>query len=412
MPPKIVITGASGFIGVKLVPRLTTAGCELLLVGRNPAILDNLFPCIPNCKYEEIPEKASDFDALVHLAVLNNNAQEDTESFNRVNVEFLLEVLSSAKSAHIDRFVNVTTFHATANICSAYAESKRNVLYILEKEKDISVINVFLPAVYGQDFSGQLAVLEKFPALIRPATLVCFTAFVPTLHIDKLSAFVAAGIDSAPREVILANPQDQNPVYRAGKRLIDILFSAAVIFFFGWFLMIVWGFVRLGSSGPGIFAQKRVGQNGKLFTCYKFRTMETATKQAGTHEVTPDAVTKFGAFLRKTKIDELPQVWNIVRGELSLVGPRPCLPVQKDVIMHREQRGVLRALPGITGLAQINGVDMSDPVRLAKIDARYVAQRGLLLELKIIIATLLGRGQGDKVHSSLRSDAPNPPGGG
>lgn len=411
MPPKIVITGASGFIGVKLVPRLKTAGCELLLVGRNPAVLDNFFPSIPNCKYEEIPEKASDFDALVHLAVLNNNAQEDAESFNRVNVEFLLQVVSAAKSAHIDRFVNVTTFHAIGSIYSAYAESKRSALYILEKENDISVINVFLPAVYGQDFSGQLAVLKKFPALVRPATLICLAALVPTLHIGRLSAFVAAGLDRAPREVMLANPQDQNPVYRAGKRLIDVMFSAAVIVFFGWLLIIVWGFVRLGSSGPGIFAQKRVGQNGKLFTCYKFRTMEKATKQAGTHEVASDAVTKIGAFLRKTKIDELPQVWNIVRGELSLVGPRPCLPVQKDVIMHRERRGVLRVLPGITGLAQINGIDMSDPMRLAQMDARYVAQRSLLLELKIIIATLLGRGQGDKVHSSLRSDAPNPPGG-
>lgn len=398
MLPKIVVTGASGFIGVQLVPRLKAAGCELLLVGRNPAVLDHLFPGTPNCTYEEIPEKARDFDALVHLAVLNNNVLESADAFVRVNVGLLSQVLSSAKAAHIGCFVNITTFHAIDGSRSAYADSKRLALDGLEKESDIAVVNVFLPAVYGDAFAGKLSVVNKLPSLIRSATLVFLTALVPTLHIDRLSSFIADGLDRAPSEVMLANPQDHNPVYRWGKRLIDVLFSTAVIVFFGWLLIIVWGCVRAGSSGPGIFAQERIGQNGKPFTCYKFRTMQTGTKQAGTHEVTSDAVTKIGAFLRKTKVDELPQVWNILRGELSLVGPRPCLPVQKDLIMAREQLGVLNVLPGITGLAQINGIDMSDPLRLAQMDGRYVAQRGLLLELKIIIATFLGRGQGDKVQ--------------
>lgn len=399
MPPKIAITGASGFIGVQLVPRLKTLGCDLLLVGRNPAVLNELFPGIPNCRYEEITEKARDFDALVHLAVLNNNVQESAEEFISVSVGLLSQVLSASKAANIGRFVNITTFHAIDGSRSAYADSKRLALDVLEKESDISVVNVFLPAVYGDAFAGKLSVLTKLPSLIRPVTLVFLTALVPTLHIDWLSSFIADGLDRAPSEVMLANPQDQNPVYRSGKRLIDVLFSAAVIVFFGWLLIIIWGCVRAGSSGPGIFAQERIGQNGKPFTCYKFRTMLTGTKQAGTHEMTSDIVTKIGTFLRKTKVDELPQVWNILRGELSLVGPRPCLPVQRDLIIAREQLGVLNVLPGITGLAQINGIDMSDPLRLAQMDRRYIAQRGLLLELKIIIATFLGRGQGDKVRS-------------
>ena len=127
--------------------------------------------------------------------------------------------------------------------------------------------------------------------------------------------------------------------------------------------------------------------------------MKTGTKQAGTHEMTADAITGIGKFLRKTKIDELPQVWNILRGELSLVGPRPGLPIQTKLTEERQAHDVFSVLPGITGLAQINGVDMSDPERLARIDAQYIAQRGLLTDLKIIVATFLGRGQGDKVRA-------------
>lgn len=128
--------------------------------------------------------------------------------------------------------------------------------------------------------------------------------------------------------------------------------------------------------------------------------MKQGTAQAGTHEVSSAAVTKIGAFLRKTKIDELPQIWNIFRGELSLVGPRPCLPVQTELNEARHKLGVYEITPGITGLAQINGIDMSRPELLAQWDARYIAQQSLLLDLKIIIATFTGSGQGDLVASA------------
>jgi lipopolysaccharide/colanic/teichoic acid biosynthesis glycosyltransferase len=181
------------------------------------------------------------------------------------------------------------------------------------------------------------------------------------------------------------------------KRVIDVVVALAVIGLFGWCLALVWVVVRLQSNGPGIFAQERVGLHGKLFTCYKFRTMYLNTANRGTHEISASAITPLGRLLRSTKIDELPQVWNILRNELSLVGPRPCLPSQSRLVQLRTENGVLSVLPGMTGLAQINQVDMSDPEKLVTWDRMYVEQRSTALDLKIVLSTVLGQGGGDKV---------------
>ncbi|MEQ8738039.1 MAG: sugar transferase, partial [Hoeflea sp.] len=113
--------------------------------------------------------------------------------------------------------------------------------------------------------------------------------------------------------------------------------------------------------------------------------------QAGTHEVGPDAITRLGSWLRKIKIDELPQVINLLRNEMSLIGPRPCLPSQVELIAERSRRGVMGVKPGITGLSQVNGVDMRDPVRLARSDADYLALQSLTLDFRIVLATLSRR---------------------
>lgn len=399
MLKKVIITGASGFIGRQIVPRLVSAGFELLLVGRNPNKLSGLFPSVKNCDYSSLAEVGRGFELVLHLAVLNNNAQTHEDTFTEVNVDLLEHTISAAKRAGVLRFVNVTTFHALDEHASEYARSKRAALDVLNAQDNIAITNVFLPAVYGDEFAGKLSIMMKVPALLRPAALTLLTALVPTVHIDEIVRVLATDIGAKSQSILIANTQDKNIVYRIGKRLIDVLFSVAVIILAGWILAIVWVLVRSDSHGPGIFAQERVGKNGNTFICYKFRTMKVGTKQAGTHEMTADSITGIGAFLRKTKIDELPQVWNILRGELSLVGPRPGLPTQTKLIDARQAHGVFNVLPGITGLAQINGVDMSDPERLARIDEQYIARRGLLLDLKIVLATFLGRGQGDKVRA-------------
>jgi lipopolysaccharide/colanic/teichoic acid biosynthesis glycosyltransferase len=166
-----------------------------------------------------------------------------------------------------------------------------------------------------------------------------------------------------------------------------------VLLSLSWLGVLVWISIKLTSEGPGLIFQQRVGKGGRLFKCLKFRTMVANTPNMGTHEVEPSSITKLGAFLRKTKIDELPQVINLLRGEMSLVGPRPCLPNQIDVIAARELRGVFDVRPGITGLSQVYGIDMSDPARLAVTDEFYIASLSMLSEFRIIFFTFFSKAQ-------------------
>lgn len=181
------------------------------------------------------------------------------------------------------------------------------------------------------------------------------------------------------------------------KILFDRLSAALGLLLTAPVVLILIPVIRLTSPGPAIFAQRRVGWKGCEFTCYKLRTMAANTRQAATHEISAASVTGIGRILRKTKLDELPQLYNVLVGEMSLVGPRPCLPVQEELIREREARGVFEVLPGITGLGQVRGIDMSDPVRLAECDAEYLAKRSFGYDIRLLWCTLLGAGREDRV---------------
>ncbi|MEJ2767025.1 sugar transferase [Photobacterium sp. MCCC 1A19761] len=151
-------------------------------------------------------------------------------------------------------------------------------------------------------------------------------------------------------------------------------------------------------TGQPVFRQERVGRHLQPFTLVKFRTMPVETASVATHLVQASSVTKLGSFLRKTKLDELPQLINVLRGEMSLVGPRPCLFNQQELIDARDKLGVLDVLPGITGLAQVNGVDMSEPQKLAVLDAEMIRSFSLSLYFKLILQTAIGKGAGDQIR--------------
>lgn len=149
--------------------------------------------------------------------------------------------------------------------------------------------------------------------------------------------------------------------------------------------------------GNPLFLQVRVGEQQKTFVLVKFRTMKMCTQEMATHLVSSSAITPFGRFLRKTKLDELPQLWNVIKGEMSLVGPRPCLLNQHELIYYRQKYGVFQKKPGITGLGQILNVDMSTPELLAKLDAKMLKNLTFKKYIYYIAKTLVGRGLGDVV---------------
>jgi O-antigen biosynthesis protein WbqP len=152
--------------------------------------------------------------------------------------------------------------------------------------------------------------------------------------------------------------------------------------------------IRVTSPGPGIFSQERVGRSGASFRCRKLRTMFAGTPSAPTHKVPAARVTPVGRLLRRTKLDELPQLWNVLKGEMSLVGPRPCLPAQTVLVEARRRLGVTALRPGITGLAQVRGIDMADPEALAEVDAEYLSSASLALDLGILMRTIFGGSRG------------------
>jgi O-antigen biosynthesis protein WbqP len=148
--------------------------------------------------------------------------------------------------------------------------------------------------------------------------------------------------------------------------------------------------IRLTSPGPAIFRQERVGRHGKPFICLKLRSMRAGTGDAPSHETGAAAITPFGRWLRRLKLDELPQLWNVIAGEMSLVGPRPCLPSQSELIAARSSLGVDRIRPGITGVSQVAGLDMSEPQRLAAMDATYLADMSIARDIGLIVQTFSG----------------------
>jgi len=178
-------------------------------------------------------------------------------------------------------------------------------------------------------------------------------------------------------------------------RVLDIFFSLLGLFFL-WPIMLVLFLIGLLDTGSPVFCQERVGLNKKAFTLMKFRTMNLDTVSVATHLADRGSITKFGSFLRKTKLDELLQLWNVLKGEMSLVGPRPCLFNQEKLIEERDKLGVLSVRPGITGLAQVNKIDMSTPELLAKTDAEMINNLTVKSYFRYILLTAFGSGCGDR----------------
>ena len=181
-------------------------------------------------------------------------------------------------------------------------------------------------------------------------------------------------------------------------RIFDFLFSFIGLVLLSpiLFVLIIIGYYDTGSP---IFRQERVGKEKKPFNLMKFRSMHLNAPSVATHLASASSITPFGSFLRKSKLDELPQLWNVLVGDMSLVGPRPNLFNQVELIEERDLRGVYSFRPGITGLAQINKIDMSTPQLLAETDAKMIQELNIGSYFKYIFLTLFGKGFGDRVKN-------------
>ena len=180
-------------------------------------------------------------------------------------------------------------------------------------------------------------------------------------------------------------------LYSISKRTMDIVSSLVGLILLSPLFLLVAILIKLDSKGPIIFKQIRIGKNSKPFYIYKFRSMKIDAPNLSTEEFinASDFTTKVGKFIRKTSIDELPQLVNILKGDMSIVGPRPVIEREVRLLELRKECNVDSILPGITGLAQINGRDNIDDYEKVKYDFEYLSKRNLVFDIKIIINTVL-----------------------
>lgn len=405
----VVVTGASGVVGTALIKELAANSYELRILTRDVdrargaigdlGLGDTVTQSIKFGTYEEQDSLLSGANAVVHLAARNNDQGGDAADFERDNCELPVGLAKAARQNGVRRFLFATTTKALGlspgiyGASKAKAETELNAMW----SPDFKVSLVRLSPVYGPGSRGKIRHLSSLPLGLNRLALVFVRSFLPIVSVD----YVAKGIisllkDQRPlEELCLSDPLGKFSIYRVFRALMNWIFVLAVPTVLGIPVIISALAVALTSKGGVFFVQRRLGTRKRVFHCRKFRTMQAGTPIRGTHEVGAAYVTKVGGILRKLKLDELPQAINLVFREMNLIGPRPCLENQAELIEERERYGVFGVRPGITGLGQVSGVDMSEPRRLSILDHRYAAFRGILFDIKIAIATVLGRGFGD-----------------
>jgi lipopolysaccharide/colanic/teichoic acid biosynthesis glycosyltransferase len=222
------------------------------------------------------------------------------------------------------------------------------------------------------------------------------------MEINEENLIAVSSTDVTVKEEIPSVYIRKRPIYSVVKRILDIIFSIVSLVVLFVPLLIIALIIVIDSPGASpIYAQTRVGKNGRKFKFYKFRSMVPNAEQMlegllSKNEMTGPAfkikddprVTRFGRFIRKTSIDELPQLWNVLKGDMSLVGPRPLIPNEEDIHKMRDRFGVYNIRPGVTGLAQINGRDTISPAEKVRWDVCYLEHFGLIMDLKILFATV------------------------
>ena len=394
---KIAISGASGYIGKQLVKLLRLDTHKLLVIGRDKKKLKNIFPDLEACNYEEMENRISGFDIFINLTTMNNYEKQSFASFKRVNLDLSLWILKKASKAKIEKIINFSSIHCLdKEKKDFYSSSKRELLEAIEKS-NLNVTTLLLPAVYGTTFTGKMAFINYLPNTLRNITLPVIKSLKATVNISLIYKVVINITKvNSPKKTICSDDQNKNVIYKLWSKFIDISFVTTVLFLFWWVFLIIAFIIKFSSKSSSLYKQSRLGKNKQKFICYKFRTMALNTPELPTHKVENSSVTKFGKFLRKYKLDELPQILNIIKGEMSLIGPRPCLESQDILIKERIYRNIFKINPGITGLSVIQNIVMDTPIKLSELDEQYYKTRSISLDFIILVRTFLGFGFSDK----------------
>ena len=400
---KILVTGATGFVGSQLTVSLENHNVDLLLAGRNEARLKQVYPKHSVISYDNLDSYSEKIDVVVHLAVLNNNSEKKQAEFQNANVDLFKKILSFCKKNNVCKVINLSSFHIYGDKLDPYSTTKREAYRLAKEPHSTHITNIICPFIYSTPFQGKLSLLNKLPAVIKQPSFTVVSALKPLVHRDIVISEIIKQLrnSSANEDILLADNKDSNIVYFIFKKIISYGLSISALSIFMIPMVFIWLLIKMTSKGPGIFTQNRIGLKGQQFKLYKFRTMKVDTKNMGTHFASSSDITKLGSILRRTKLDELPQLLNILLGDMELIGPRPGLPEQQVLTDFRSKKNIYDVVPGITGYAQVNQIDMSAPEILAEWDNRYIKMRSIFFDMSIFIQTFLGKGGGDKVKKII-----------
>ena len=273
---------------------------------------------------------------FLNLAAANNDHESQSPHyFDEVNYLLPKELFASCKRYNPQAFVNLNSFHALdRSKTDRYSSSKRKLLDENFFGPGPSFCNLCVPIVYGESFTGRLSFLNQIPRRLRPTLFRFISPLAPVVNINKISEFVL-NLEPGPLPSLafVCDSKDEDSLYKILKRVTDLLFCVFV------FVLLIVSYLPIAllvaseSKGPIIFKQSRVGKNLANFSCWKFRTMTEDTKDAASHLINPNSVTKWGKFLRRFKVDELPQIKNIIVGEMSLVDLALVFPVSWNLLM-------------------------------------------------------------------------------
>ena len=373
--------GASSILGSEIVARLERAGHEVLVLSDGPKESEENLPEAATANHGSWGVVPGGVQVYLHFQTSCDCGTDGLDAKGCPISGMLGDDMSAAEKVGVVRKIQI------APLASRFSRPGEAGHHRIVRGMGLASELVYVG--YLHDKNGKLLpnVFGPFRGWLKAIPFPLVAPIVPTTAVDRLITYVSNPVSSSPgQDVFLTDKKAENAVYRVWQVALDMLFVLSVLLLFP-MLAIAWLVVRSGGS-PGLLRQIRIGYGSQPFRCLKLRTMKIGTPSRGTHLVGSEAITPFGRILRKSKIDELPQAWNVLRREMTLVGPRPSLPEQVDVISFRHQRGVLSLRPGLTGWAQIHGVDMRNAELIAKYDSEYLGLQSVIIDLLILKATI------------------------